>query len=110
MLSAMLSSPCPSSGSGVRRPRLGATGCARASARPARAGGSLRVTFSAKQVTLHLRQDIAASKAAAGQDDAFAAAETIAIPWTIPAAVSVKGVVHLPAHNTPKAATLRRRL
>ena len=25
----------------------------------------------------------------------------VTIPWSIPAAVSVKGIVHVPAHNTP---------
>ena len=64
----------------------------------------LRATLSMTAITLHLRQDIAE---ASGLDDLpaagtlAAAPTTITIPWTIPAAAPVKGIVHVPAHNTP---------
>jgi hypothetical protein len=63
----------------------------------------LRATVSAKQLTLYLRGD---SAAAAGQDDPICAAgeitpATISIPWIAPAATPAKGIVHVPAHNTP---------
>jgi hypothetical protein len=63
----------------------------------------LRATLNAKEIALHLRADRAP---AAGQDDPVFAASytspvTIAIPWTVPAAFTVKGIVHVPAHNTP---------
>jgi len=62
----------------------------------------LRVTLSAKEVTLHLRKDVASSEPVAGQGENFAAPETvIAIPWTVPAAAPVKGIAHVPTHNTP---------
>jgi site-specific DNA recombinase len=63
----------------------------------------LRATLNAKEIALHLRADRAP---AASQDDPVFAASytspvTIAIPWTVPAAFTVKGIVHVPAHNTP---------
>jgi site-specific DNA recombinase len=66
----------------------------------------LRVQLSTKAITLHLCKDIASGNPAAGEDDARLAGgdimpETIAIPWTIPTAAPVKGVIHVPAHNTP---------
>jgi hypothetical protein len=37
-----------------------------------------------------------------GQDETFATVETtVAIPWTGPAAAPLKGIAHVPAHNTP---------
>jgi hypothetical protein len=39
---------------------------------------------------------------AAGEDKIFAAVETtVAIPWTVSFASPAKGIVHVPAHNTP---------
>jgi site-specific DNA recombinase len=66
----------------------------------------LRVTLSAKEVRLHLCQNGDSDSPAAGQDDArFAGAdlisEIITIPWTVLAAAPVKGIVYVPAHNTP---------
>ena len=65
----------------------------------------LRVTLSTKAVMLHLRQDVADTDTAAGSDDAMAATaappKTLTIPWAVPAIAPVKGVVHVPAYNTP---------
>jgi DNA invertase Pin-like site-specific DNA recombinase len=63
----------------------------------------LRATLSMTAITLQLRQDIAD---ASGSDDlpaagSLAAAPTVTIPWTAPAAAPAKGIVHVPAHNTP---------
>jgi len=66
----------------------------------------LRATLSMTAITLHLRQDIA-DAGASGPPDVPAAASlgaaptTVTIPWTVPAAAPVKGIVHVPAHNTP---------
>ena len=62
----------------------------------------LRVTLGAKEITLHLRQDVIGNDSVAGQDEICAAARiTLSIPWTAPTAPPRKGVVHVPAHNTP---------
>jgi site-specific DNA recombinase len=66
----------------------------------------LGVKVGAKEVTVHLRADIAGSVAAAGlgdpvADDADIAPTVIAIPWTASAATPMKGIAHVPAHNTP---------
>jgi hypothetical protein len=59
-----------------------------------------QVTLSAREVTLHLRKDVAGCEV--GQDKTFATVETtVAIPWTGPAAARPKGIAHVPAHNTP---------
>ena len=34
-------------------------------------------------------------------EDSMPSETKVTIPWSIPAAVSVKGIVHVPAHNTP---------
>ena len=66
----------------------------------------LRATLSAKEVRLQLRAD-GSGNPAVGQDNsivfgAIAASETtIVFPWTVPAATAAKGIVHVPAHNTP---------
>ena len=63
----------------------------------------LRATLSAKEMTLRLCQDIA--DPAAGTDammaDAAPPPKTLTVPWATPAMVPVKGIVHVPAHNTP---------
>ena len=64
----------------------------------------LRATLSMTAITLHLRQDIADAEACGPQDlRAVGSPErtTVTIPWTVPTAAPVKGVVHVPAHNTP---------
>jgi site-specific DNA recombinase len=65
----------------------------------------LRATLGMKVITLHLRQEIADSDC--GPQDVPAAGSPatvrtkVSIPWTVPAAAPVKGIVHVPAHNTP---------
>jgi len=66
----------------------------------------LRATLSMTTITLHLRQDIADAEACGPQDlpaagSLGAAPTTVTFPWTVPAAAPVKGIVHVPAHNTP---------
>jgi site-specific DNA recombinase len=62
----------------------------------------LRVTLSAKQVLVNLRQNIAGSEPAVAPDARFAVAETtVTIPWSVPAATSAKGIAYVPAYNTP---------
>ena len=57
----------------------------------------LRVTLSANEVIIHLRQDGAGS----GPKRADTTSAAIAIPWTAPAPSPAKGIVYAPAHNTP---------
>ncbi|HEY6257629.1 MAG TPA: recombinase family protein [Xanthobacteraceae bacterium] len=64
----------------------------------------LRATLSMTAITLHLRQEIADPEASGPQDlpaAGTAAAAKVTIPWTIPAEAPVKGIIHVPAHNTP---------
>jgi site-specific DNA recombinase len=68
----------------------------------------LRATLGMTAITLHLRQDIADSEIseASGPHELPAAGNPAAAPTKLtirilPAAVPVKGVVHVPAHNTP---------
>jgi hypothetical protein len=63
----------------------------------------LRVTLNAKEVMLHLRTDTGTGSPLGRDDPIFVgtARATIAIPWTVPTATPVKGIVHVPAHNTP---------
>jgi site-specific DNA recombinase len=66
----------------------------------------LRATLSSKAITLHLRQEIVEAETSGPHHEPAAgspaAAETkVTIVWTVPAAVPVKGIVHVPAHNTP---------
>ena len=64
----------------------------------------LRATLSAKEVRLHLRQMVTATTCGRPGRCEIAGADlvrNIAIPWTVPAAAPVKGIVHVPAHNTP---------
>ena len=66
----------------------------------------LRATLGMTAITLHLRQEIADSEASGPHDlpaagSPAAAPTKVTIPWTVPAAVPAKGIVHVPAHNTP---------
>jgi site-specific DNA recombinase len=69
----------------------------------------LRATLGMSAITLHLRQDIIDSETseASGSEDlqaagSLTAAETkVTVPWSVPAAAPAKGIVHVPAHNTP---------
>jgi hypothetical protein len=66
----------------------------------------LRATLSMTAITLHLRQDIGEAEACGPQDlpalgSPVGEPTTVTFPWTVPAAAPVKGIVHVPAHNTP---------
>jgi site-specific DNA recombinase len=65
----------------------------------------LRATLSLTAISLDLREEIADSEAC-GPHDLLAAGSAapptkLTIPWTVPAVVPVKSIVHVPAHNTP---------
>jgi site-specific DNA recombinase len=65
----------------------------------------LRATLSRTAIILHLRQEMADAEASDPQDLAAdspaAVPTTVTIPWIVPVAAPVKGIVHVPAHNTP---------
>jgi site-specific DNA recombinase len=66
----------------------------------------LRATLGMTAITLHLRQEIADSEASGPHDlpatgSPAAAPTKLTIPWSVPAAVRAKGIVHVPPHNTP---------
>jgi site-specific DNA recombinase len=57
-----------------------------------------RVTLTANQIELRLHQVV---EEAPPKLDAETIAKTIAIPRTSPVQVAAKGIIHVPAHNTP---------
>jgi site-specific DNA recombinase len=62
----------------------------------------LRATLSSKAITLHLRQEIAEAEASGPHDVPTAGSPTkVTVPWNVPATAPAKGIVHVPAHNTP---------
>ncbi|MBV8267699.1 MAG: recombinase family protein, partial [Planctomycetaceae bacterium] len=73
-----------------------------------------RVTLTPNHLQLRLRQIIARAHA---HDPAntlagglTAGVTTMAVPWTSPVPAAVKGVIHVPAHNTPIKASRREAL
>jgi DNA invertase Pin-like site-specific DNA recombinase len=67
-----------------------------------------RVTLTPSHVELRVRQMVEATQETNAQDIAnnssgppIAGVTTIAVPWTSPVPIAVKGIVHVPAHNTP---------
>jgi DNA invertase Pin-like site-specific DNA recombinase len=67
-----------------------------------------RVTLTPGHVELRVRQMVEATQETNAQDIAnnssgppIAGVTTIAVPWTSPVPIAVKGIVHVPAHNTP---------
>src|SRR5205807_2432872 len=67
-----------------------------------------RVTLTANHVELRLRQIVeqvqgfdAHDGATASSQPAMTTIKTIAIPWSSPVPAAVKGIIHVPAHNTP---------
>jgi site-specific DNA recombinase len=65
-----------------------------------------RVTLTPNRLELRLRQSVAAAQAhnPANNDSSappIANVTTITVPWTTPVPAAVKGIVHVPAHNTP---------
>jgi site-specific DNA recombinase len=76
-----------------------------------------RVTFTPKHIKLQLRQSVDVPDAIGAHDDTsdtlqhpIANLNTIAIPWTSPVPTAVKGIVHVPAHNTPMQPSRREAL
>jgi site-specific DNA recombinase len=65
-----------------------------------------RVTLTPNRLELRLRQSVEAAQAhnPANNDSSappIANVTTITVPWTSPVPAAVKGIVHVPAHNTP---------
>jgi site-specific DNA recombinase len=66
-----------------------------------------RITLTPKHIKLQVRPSSDAAEAVTAPGDAGHNAvedlrvATITIPWTGPMAAAVKGIVHVPAHNTP---------
>jgi site-specific DNA recombinase len=73
-----------------------------------------RVTLTPNHLELRLRQIIDPAQA---RDPAhtsggrpIASITTMAVPWTSPIPAAVKGIIHVPAHNTPIKASRREAL
>jgi site-specific DNA recombinase len=70
-----------------------------------------RVTLTPNHLELRLRQSVEAAQAhdpannSAGHP--IANVTTITVPWTSPVPAAVKGVIHVPAHNTPMTPSRR---
>jgi site-specific DNA recombinase len=61
-----------------------------------------RVTLTPNHVELRLRQSLETTQADNGSSaPRIANVTTITVPWTSPVPAAVKGIVHVPAHNTP---------
>jgi hypothetical protein len=75
-----------------------------------------RITLSPKHITLQMRPSSEAADAMTGAEDAGHTAvedsrvATITIPWTGPLPAAVKGIVQVPAHNTPITPSRRETL
>ena len=76
-----------------------------------------RVTLTPKHIKLQLRQSVDVPDAIGAHDNTsdipehpIANLNTIAIPWTSPVPTAVKGIVHVPAHNTPMQPSRREAL
>jgi site-specific DNA recombinase len=70
-----------------------------------------RVTLTSNHLELRLRQGVEAAQAHDRTNNSsgrsIANVTTITVPWTRPAPVAVKGIVHVPAHNTPMTPSRR---
>jgi site-specific DNA recombinase len=64
-----------------------------------------RVTLTQSHIELRLRQIVEAAEGIDARDKAnrhsMVSVATIAVPWTGPLPATVKGIIHVPAHNTP---------
>jgi hypothetical protein len=65
-----------------------------------------RVTLTANHLELRLRQTAQADNYLSAPPIA-ANVTTIKVPWTSPARAAVKGIIHVPAHNTPMTPSRR---
>jgi DNA invertase Pin-like site-specific DNA recombinase len=71
-----------------------------------------RVTLTSNHLELRLRQNLEPAQAdnPAIRDPSapqMAGLATITVPWTSPALAAVKGIIHVPAHNTPMTPSRR---
>jgi hypothetical protein len=68
-----------------------------------------RVTLTANHLELRLRQSVQPAQAqnSATNGSPIANVTTITVPWTSPVPAAVKGIVHVPAHNTPMTPSRR---
>jgi site-specific DNA recombinase len=71
-----------------------------------------RVTLTPNHLELRLRQSVEAAQAHNPANDGSSAppianVTTITVPWTSPVPAAVKGVIHVPAHNTPMTPSRR---
>jgi hypothetical protein len=73
-----------------------------------------RVTLTPNHLELRLRQNVRAGQADNGNDNSsapgMADVTTITVPWTCPVSATVKGIIHVPAHNTPMTPSRRESL
>ena len=71
-----------------------------------------RVTLTPNHIELRLRQIVEAAHDTADNSSAHPIARVtpIAVPWTSPVPPAVKGIVHVPAHNTPMKPSRREAL
>jgi site-specific DNA recombinase len=65
-----------------------------------------RVTLTSNHLELRLRQTVEPAQA----DIRMADIATITVPWTSPLSAAVKGIIHVPAHNTPMRPSRRESL
>jgi site-specific DNA recombinase len=73
-----------------------------------------RVTLIPNHAELRVRQIVEAAQAHDAANNSsgppIGSVTTIAVPWTSPVPAAVKGIVHVPAHNTPIKASRRETL
>jgi site-specific DNA recombinase len=74
-----------------------------------------RVTLTANHLELRLRELVEPTQARDPANDGssgppIANVTTITVPWSSPVAAAVKGIIHVPAHNTPIKAGRREAL
>jgi site-specific DNA recombinase len=73
-----------------------------------------RVTLTPNHLELRLRQSFEAAQPTTVQNTSAgrptARATTMEVPWTSPLPATVKGIIHVPAHNTPIKASRREAL
>jgi hypothetical protein len=74
-----------------------------------------RVTLTLTRLELRLRQSLEAAQADNAATNGSSATRngnvtTISLPWTSPVPAAVKGIIHVPAHNTPITPSRRETL
>ena len=71
-----------------------------------------RVTLTSNHLELRLRQNVEPAQADNAANNGSSAPRiadvtTVTIPWTSPVPAAVKGIIHVPAHNTPMTPSRR---